>query len=197
MSKRTIITTVAAVLIAVPGLLEAQRRGRNPPRGQGRGRIEMEQRVRATFQRRLFADLGLTTTERSSVQEVMATFRQHRVDFAQRERETRERVQDLRARRVDGEEIPEAEAREALEAITQLRQEEAQLFMDEKDALLQTLRPDEVLRLFQARDAFADRIRRLRRGGGRDGVMMPGGGMLPDGGSPPGGFRPGGNWPPG
>ncbi len=197
MSKRTIITTVAAVLIAVPGLLEAQRRGRNPMRGQGRGRIEMEQRVRATFQRRLFADLGLTTAERSSVQGVMATFRQQRVDFAQRERETRERVQDLRARRGNGEEIPEAEARAALEAITQLRQEEAQLFQDEQTALLQTLRPDQVLRMLQARDAFGDRIRRLRRGGGRDGVMMPGGGMLPDGGSPPGGFRPGGNWPPG
>ena len=191
MSKRTIITTVAAVLIAVPGLLEAQRRGRNPLMGQRRGRIEMEQRVRATFQRRLFADLGLTTAERSSVQGVMATFRQRRVDFAQREQETRERVQDLRARRGNGEEIPEAEAREALEAITQLRQEEAQLFQDEQTALLQTLRPDQVLRMLQARDAFADRIRRLRRGGGQDGGMMPGGG------SPPGGFRPGGNWPPG
>ena len=191
MSKRRIITTLAAVLIAVPGLLEAQRRGRNPTRGQARVRIEMEQRVRATFQRRLFADLGLTTGERSSVQGVMARFQQRRVDFAQRERETRERVQDLRARQADGEEIPESEAREALEAITQLRQEEAQLFRDEQTALLQTLRPDQVLRLLQARDAFADRIRRLRRGGGGNGGMMPGGGSLP------GGFRPGGIWPPG
>lgn len=191
MSRRTLITIAAAVWLAAPGPLLAQRRGRNPMRGQGRGRIEMEQRVRATFQRRLFADLGLTAAERSSVQGVMAAFRQRRLDFAQRERETRERVQELRARRGDGEEIPEAEAREALEAIAQLRQEEAQLFQEEQTALLQTLRPDQVLRLLQARDAFGDRIRRLRRGGGEDGGMMPGGG------SPAGGFRPGGNWPPG
>lgn len=191
MNKRRIITALAAVLVAVPGPLLAQRRGRNPLRAQARVRIEMEQRVRATFERRLFADLALTNGERASVQGVMATFRQQRVDFARRELMTRERVQNFRARRADGEEIPEAEAREALEAITQLRQEEAQLFRDEKDALLQTLRPDQVLRLFQARDVFADRIRRLRRGGGRDRGMMPGGG------SPPSGFRRGGNWPPG
>lgn len=191
MNKRTLITIAAAVWLAVPGPLLAQRRGRNPMRGQGRGRIEMEQRVRATFQRRLFADLGLTTAERSSVQGVMATFRQRRLDFAQRERETRERVQELRVRRGDGEEIPEAEAREALEAIAQLRQEEAQLFQDEQAALLQTLRPDQVLRMLQARDAFGDRIRRLRRGGGQ------GGGMMPGGGPPPGGFLSAGDWLPG
>jgi hypothetical protein len=191
MNKRTIITTLAAILVAVPGPLLAQRRGRNPSRMQGRGRIEMEQRVRATFQRRLFADLGLTKDERSSVQRVMATFRQHRVEFARRERRTRERVQDLQARRADGEEIPESEAREALEAITRLRQEEAQLFRDEQTELLKTLRPDQVLYVLQARDAFADRIRRLRRGGGGQGGMAPSGGLRP------GGFRPGGNRSPG
>ncbi len=191
MNKRTIITILAAVLVTVPGPLLAQRRGRNPLRGQGRGRIEMEQRVRATFERRLFADLGLTSGERSRVQGVMETFRQQRIDFALRERRTRERVQDLQARRADGKEIPEAEVRDALEAIAQLRQEEAQLFRDEQNALLQTLRPDQVLFFLQARGAFADRIRRLRRGGGQDG------GMMPRGGPPPGGFRPGGNWPPG
>lgn len=191
MNKRTIITLLAAVLISVPAPLLAQRRGRNPLRGQGRGRIELEQRVRATFERRLFADLGLTSGERSSVQGVMATFRKHRVEFAQRERRARERVQDLQARRADGEEIPETEAREALEAIAQLRREEAQIFTDEQTALLQTLRPDQILRLLQARDAFADRIRRLRRGGGAQGGMGPGGDLLS------GGFRPGGSWPPG
>ncbi len=191
MNKRTIITTLAAVLVAVPGPLLAQRRGRNPMRSQGRLRIEMEQRVRATFERRLFNDLGLTSSVRSSVQSVMATFRQQRIDFAMRERGTRERVQDLRARQADGEEIPEAEVREVLEAIAQLRQEEAQLFLDEQTALLQTLRPDQVLQMLHARDAFADRVRRLRRGGGQDGGMMPRGGL------PPGGFRPGGDWPPG
>jgi len=191
MNKRTIITILAAVLVTVPGPLLAQRRGRNPLRGQGRGRIEMEQRVRATFERRLFADLGLTSRERSSVQGVMETFRQQRIDFALRERRTRERVQDLQVRRADGKEIPEAEVRDALEAIAQLRQEEAQLFRDEQNALLQTLRPDQVLFFLQARDALTDRIRRLRRGGGQDG------GMMPRGGPPPGGFRPGGNGPPG
>ena len=60
MNKRTIITTMAAILITVPGPLLAQRRGRNPMRGQMRGRIEMEQRIRATFERRMFAELGLT-----------------------------------------------------------------------------------------------------------------------------------------
>ena len=190
MSKRTIMTTLVAVLVVAPAPLLAQRRGRNPMRAQGRGRIEMEQRVRATFERRLFSDLGLTRSERSSVQGVMETFRQQRIDFASRERETREHVQDLQIRRADGEEIPEAEVRDALEAIAQLRQEEAQLFRDEQNALLQTLRPHQVLFFLQARDAFADRIRRLRRGGGQDG------GMMPRGSGPPGGFRPGGNWRP-
>ncbi|GMR13618.1 MAG: hypothetical protein BMS9Abin29_1830 [Gemmatimonadota bacterium] len=191
MSKRAIITALAAVLILAPGSLLGQRPGRNPLRGQGRGRIEMEQRVRANFQRRLFADLGLTNDERSSVQGVMATFRERRVDFARRERRTRERVRRLQARRADGEAIPDSEASAALEAITQLRQEEAQLFRDEQAALLQTLRPDQVLRLLQARDALADRIRRLRRGGGAQGGMAPGGGRGP------GRNRPGGGWSPG
>lgn len=191
MSKRTIIVACTAALIAIPGPLLAQRRGRNPLRLQGRGRIEMEQRVRATFERRLFADLGLTKGERSTVQGVMATFRRRRVEFARRERRTRERVDDLQARRADGDEIPESESREALDAINQLRQEEAQLFQDEQAALLQTLRPDQVLLVIQARDAFADRIRRLRRGGRQDGGRMPGSR------SPPGGFRPGGNRRPG
>ena len=115
----------------------------------------------------------------------------NRVDFARRERGTRERVQALQRRRADGEEIPESEAREALDAIAQLRQDEAQLFRDEQTALLQTLRPDQVLFLFQARDVFADRIRRLRRGGGPPGGMAPGGDMMP------GGFQPGASWPPG
>ncbi len=177
MSKRTVILTLAAALMAVPAPVLAQRPGRDAMRRQGGVRVEMERRVRARFQQRLFADLGLTARERSSVQDVMETFRQRRREVAQREREARQRVRALEALRANGEEIPEAEARAVLAAIMELRDEEAQLFKDEQAALLETLRPHQVLGLLQAREAFGEQIRRLRggRGGPPGASLMPGG----------------------
>lgn len=176
MSKRTVILTLATILMAVPAPVLAQRPGRGAMRGQGRMRMEMEGRIRARFEQRLFADLRLTAQERSSVRDVMETFHQRRREVAQREREARQRVRDLETLRANGEEIPEADARAVLAAIMELRDEEAQLFKDEQAALLETLRPDQVLSLLQAREVFGEQIRRLRgRGGG-----PPGAGLMPD-----------------
>jgi len=191
MNRHGIFTALATILILVPGSAHAQRRPRDPLRGQTRVRLEMEQRLRTAWQRRLFSDLGLTRAERSDVQQTIRTFGERRVDFARQEREARLRVQDLQRRRAGGEEIPEAEARGVLDTITQLRDEEARLFRDEQEALLETLRPDQVLLLLQAREALGEQIRRRRRGGG------PGGGMMPGDGRTPGRFQPGPDGSPG
>ena len=165
---------LAGLLMGGAEGLDAQRRGAQQP---GRQRVEMERRIQARFDDLVQEELGLTDEQAQQLQDVVLDFRSRRLDFTQRERSTRARVGRMSAR-AGGAELTEQEASEILEEMLELSGEEATLFREEQEGLLQILRAPQVLRFIMMRQRFGDRIRSLRGGGGA--------GRGPQGGRRPG-----------
>ena len=158
-------------MVVFAGSLDAQRGGR---RGGGtQDRAELEQRVRAQMSRMMKQRLGLTDEQAERLAEVTQSFEGRRRELARSEQATRRRVEALMLEGGDD----DVEAVELLERMTELRSQEASLFMDEQVALLEVLTPVQVLRMQSMRNQLGQRIRALRRGRGRDpgDMRRPGG----------------------
>lgn len=158
---------LTALALLPQGLL-AQVRPGGPPADRG----ALETRVRARFAQIVQADLGLTADELQKIDEVVAPFQDQRRTLARREAALRRRMrQGSSADRSD------EEAREILREMTEVREEETQLFRDEMEGLQDTLTPAQTLRFFQLRAELMERVQRLRQpGAGRRGPGGPGGG---------------------
>ena len=154
--------------------LVAQRRG-----GAGQ-RAGMEQRIQARFDNRVRAELELSDGQIQQLQDVVGNFRQRRVEFSQRERDSRRRITGLGAGG-RGRDLTEQDASEMLEEMLELSGDEATLFREEQEAFLQILSPPQVVRFIVMRQELGDRIRSLR-GGGAPGRGPQGGGRPQVGG---------------
>lgn len=150
---------LSVVLLAAP--LSAQDRDRR--RGP-QDREAMEQRVRAQMARMIREELGLTEAEYEPVAEVMSRFHEERRTLVRSEQATRRRVEALL---LEGGEDTQ-EARELLDRLVELREEEAAIFRREQETLLEVLSPVQVLELHTVRERIIRRIRSFRgRRGGR------------------------------
>jgi len=164
------VVLLTAMLFFAPSL-EAQQRGR---RGGGmQDRAEVEQRVRAQMDRMMRERLGLTDEEAERLSEVRQSFDGRRRELARSEQAARIRVEALM---LEGGE-DDVEALELLARMTELRSQEADLFVEEQTAFLEILTPVQVLHMQSMRDQLGQRIRALRRGRGRDpgDMRRPGG----------------------
>jgi Spy/CpxP family protein refolding chaperone len=158
---RTVVPPVVCLLLALavtPVDSDAQRR-----RGEMPDRAELEQRIRAQMGRMMQERLGLDEAQAVRLSEVVQGFDEQRRALAQREFETRRRVEAL----TDGA-ANDAEARTLLDLQSQLRFEEAELFRAEQAALLDVLTPTQVLELQDLRQDLGRRIRALQGGGRGD-----------------------------
>ena len=156
--------------MAAPSAADAQRRRDGEPPN----REEIEQRIRAQMGRMMQERLGLDQAEAERLSEVVRSFDGQRRDLAQREFQTRRQVEAL----MDGG-GNDREARALLEQQAELRMQEAELFRDEQEALLEVLSPAQVLELQDLRQDIGRRIRALRGGGSSDDGRFRGPG--PDG----------------
>ncbi len=148
----------ALLMVGAEGLV-AQRRG-----GGGQ-REDMERRIQARFDNLVREELDLGDAQMEQLQGAVEDFRLRRLDFFQRERDTRRRVGRLGGRggRV---ELTEQEASEILAEMLELSGDEATLFREEQEAFLQILSAPQVVRFIVMRQQFGDRIRQLRGGAG-------------------------------
>jgi Spy/CpxP family protein refolding chaperone len=105
--------------------------------------------------------LGLDDAEAERLSEVVRGFDDRRRELFTQEQEARRRVETVLR---DG---GDDEARGLITRMWELRQEEARLFREEQEALLDVLTPIQVLRLQELRQDLGQRIRAL--GGGRGG----------------------------
>lgn len=159
---------LAALTILTMAPLAAQDRRERPHTPQERE--EMEERFRARMGRMIQERLGLSDEDLTSLQEVTESFQEQRRSLWRSEQATRRRVEALLLE--DGDD--QAEARELLTRLTELRQEESRLFEEEQEALLQVLTPMQVLELRALREQISRRMRSLRgRRGGRGNVDAP------------------------
>jgi hypothetical protein len=161
------------VSLAAPSAADAQRR-----RGDGPSREQVEQRIRAQMGRMMQQRLGLDEEQASRLSEVVQTFVGQRLELAQREQATRQRVGELPELAA----VEQEEALELLQLQAQLHLEEAQLFRAEQNALLEFLSPGQVMELQELRQDLGRRIRALSgdgRGGDARGSRGPG--PRPDG----------------
>jgi Spy/CpxP family protein refolding chaperone len=133
-------------------------------------RAQLEERVRAQMGRLMRERLGLDEAEAERLSEVVRGFDVRRRELFTQEQEARRRVEAV----LGGDDAEEA--RELITRMWELRQEEAELFREEQEALLDVLTPIQVLRLQELRQDLGQRIRALGGGrGGRSGVA-PGAG---------------------
>jgi hypothetical protein len=133
-------------------------------RGGGGQREEMELRVQARFDNMVREQLGLSDEQVESLQDVVLDFRRRRVEFSQDERAARARVAGLG--RGNAGDLTDDEASEILRDMRELSGEEASLFREEQEALLEILSPAQVVRFIVMRQQLGDRIRGLRGRGG-------------------------------
>jgi Spy/CpxP family protein refolding chaperone len=163
--RDALLAVLATVLVAWPGSLEAQQRA---PQGRRSDidREQLEQRIRAQMGRRIQQQLGLDAEQSEQLAEVVQDFDARRRELFQEEQATRRQVEGF----LRGSPDDEAQARELVARVADLRLREAQLFRQEQEALLQVLTPAQLLRLQELRQELGQRIRALR-GGARNGNL--------------------------
>jgi Spy/CpxP family protein refolding chaperone len=164
-----VLVLAALALPAVPALAQ------EPPRRGPQDRAAMEARVREQMARIVKERLELSDEEAQELSQVVQRFEGRRRELGRSEMATRRRVEALV---LEGG-TDDDEAVELLERMVELRRQEAALFEEEQEALLEVLPAAKVLQLQALREEMGRRIRSLRRGEGR---RRPG---------PPGAFEPG------
>ena len=165
---------MAVLLMGSAQQLVAQRGGRG-------SRADMELRVQARFDNLVREELNLGDDQWRQLQEAVGTFNTRRLEFLQSERGTRARVGRLGGPG-GGRDLTEEEASAILAEMLELSDQEATLFREEQEALLQILTAPEVVRYIVMRQQQGDLIRNIRgRGGpgrGRQGGQRPGSSAL-------------------
>lgn len=148
-----------AMVLMAAGLapLSAQR----GPGPRGQDRAELERRVRARFGQIVKQRLGLTDQEARRLEETVMGFQQDRSRLHREEQALRERVDAMVRQGTDD----SAEARRVLVRMQEIRVEEARLWGNEQERLMEVLSPVQVLRFQLLREEMGMRIQRLRGGG--------------------------------
>ena len=160
-------------------------------RGGGGSRADMELRIQARFDNLVREELDLGDDQWRRLQEAVGTFNTRRLGFLQSERGTRARVGRLGGPG-GGRELTEEEASAILAEMLELSDQEATLFREEQEALLQILTAPEVVRYIVMRQQQGDLIRNIRGRGapgrGRQGGRRQGSSALrsDSGAVPPG-----------
>lgn len=162
LARRVILPSLLLCLVAAP--VDAQdRRDRRPSSDE---RQEMERRARAQMSRMIREELDLTEAEYEPISAVMDRYGDQRRNLARSERELRRELEALLEGRVED----TTEASSVLGRLVELREQEASIFREEQEALLEHLTPTQVLQLHSLREQISRRIRELRgRRGGGDG----------------------------
>ncbi len=157
---------MAVLLMGSAQELVAQRGGRA-------SRADMELRVQARFDNLVREELNLGDDQWRRLQEAVGTFNTRRLEFLQSERGTRARVGRLGGPG-GGRELTEEEASAILAEMLELSDQEATLFREEQEALLQILTAPEVVRYIMMRQQQGDLVRNIR-GRGAPGRGFQGG----------------------
>ncbi len=158
-----VITRGLGILMAI--LLMGSAQELVAQRGGGVSRADMELRIQARFDNLVREDLNLGDDQMLRLQAAVGDFSTRRLDFAQRERGTRARVGRLGGPG-GGQELTEEEASAILAEMLELSDQEATLFREEQEALLQILTAPEVVRYIIMRQQQGDLIRNIRGRGG-------------------------------
>jgi Spy/CpxP family protein refolding chaperone len=186
-TARTALWALALSLAPLTALsAQRPRRGAGPPAQQNRQ--ELEQRVRARFAQMIQQRLGLDDETAQALNAAVQSFQEDRSQLAREQEALRKRVE---AFALEGGHS-DAEARQLLTRMDELRSQENDLYGKEQDTLSKVLTPSQLLRFNVMREQMAQRIQQLRQGagmgrgrgssgggpGGGPGAGLPGGGDL-------------------
>jgi len=147
-------------MMVITAVVASPATAQDPPdrRGGGRDRAELEQRFRAQMEHMVQERLGLDDAALEGLRGVTSGFDERRRALGRAEYATSRRVEELLAQ----DSPDDAEARELLDRMAELRADESALFAEEQEALLQVLTPTQVLQLHDLRRQLGQRIRALR-----------------------------------
>jgi len=169
-------TALTLLLLVAAPALDGQQRGRG--QGERGDRAQMRHAVQQRFNQAMQERLGLNEDQMRELGQVMREFGEQRRELSQRQQRARMRVRMLGREEMGGAELTEESAREALDELLAIAEEEVRLFRDEQAAMLEMLTPIQMLQFQQLREQMAERLRSMRGG--------PPGGGGPGNGSPMG-----------
>lgn len=157
------------VAFALALALGAPAQAQNGPRAE---RAEMERRVRARFAETVKSELGISNEQLDRLGKVQESFLQRRQELVRRDVALRRRMG------APADAPSDDESSKLLEELAAVREDEARLFRDEMNGMLEILEPRQVLRFYELREQLMDRVRRLRqegpeRGGPAGGTLGP------------------------
>ncbi|HSG09582.1 MAG TPA: hypothetical protein VLA36_14570 [Longimicrobiales bacterium] len=164
----------ACLLLGAFGVLGWSPASAQRPPGAGRpqDRAQLEQRVRARFAENMQRRLRLTEEQSEALEAAVRGLQADRMALAQDERALRQRMQAILA----DDQASEEEATQVLRRMVDLRAQEARLFQEEQERLLEVLTPIQAVRFHAMREQLAQRIQQLR-GGPAGAARRPGGGL--------------------
>lgn len=156
------LVTAAALVMLVPAAVSAQQtnRSQRAPLTQ-QERQELERRVRQQFDQRMRDEIGLSSDEQQRFMALVQDFRDQRLELSLEMRQLQVRLR-RESRRED---LTDQEAQALLDRAAELRDREARLFREEQEGLLSILRPTQLVKLYQWREALTQRLRRLQGAG--------------------------------
>lgn len=157
--RRMLLRPLALVAVLAGLALPVGLAAQDAPPGRGRiqDREQLERRIRAQMGRMMQERLGLDEQQAAQLSDVVQGFDARRRELFTQEQATRRRVEALL---LEGG-ADQTEARSLLGRMAELRIQEAELFREEQEALLQVLTPRQVLELQSLRQDLGRRIRAL------------------------------------
>jgi hypothetical protein len=123
----------------------------------------MVRRIQERFQNRLATRMELDRDERAFLADVFTEFGEARAELTPQRRALAAEILEFMSSDRDDD-----HALALIEELRDLRQQEANLLIEEENRLLEVLRPSQVLELQSLRDQFGNQIRRLDSPAGRD-----------------------------
>jgi len=153
------VMAALALLVAVPGALDAQAGGRGQSRQDG-DRAQLERRVMQQFQATVSNELGLDSAGAVALFGVVDSMQEERRALGMRERQLQRQLSGT------GVYLSEEQSAQALAELLSIKEEEVRLLRVETERLQQIVTAPQVLRFYTLREEMGERIRRLRSGPG-------------------------------
>jgi hypothetical protein len=160
--RRALVVLVTLLAVAQPGAAQRSRGGSS----QQPSRAEMERRIRENYEQQVRERLGLNEEQARELNEAVMTFQEERLALQRREAALKRRLEGQGGGGRRGPVVlADTQAREVLQEMLALENDETDLFNREQERLLELLTPSQLVSYYLLREQFAETLRRARSPG--------------------------------
>jgi hypothetical protein len=163
MMRRLLFAMLTTLTLVQPA---AAQRSRGGSPSQQPSRAELERRLRENYEQQVRERLGLDEEQARELNEAVMQFQEERLALQRRESALKRRLEGQGATgRRGGAVLADNTAREVLQEMLALENDETSLFNREQERLLELLTPSQLVSYYLLREQFAETLRRARSPG--------------------------------